>query len=1191
MPTTILTTEGLNAITSAGVMGPYFAIKYFLPIYDARIDAGIHGQGVTSAINTSACETSSTSFANVHGERLYNTTGYTITSGTSFCYFDGSSISAVGGSSFQVSSTGTSGSKQHDLDSVNLYNNLPISKVVSGDFNSSPSPGVFLFNSGSSAIAQASMPVFDISTTASRALVYDVVSFTPSVFESSSKGLFKCRLDEVVGNFKFNKVVLFAVKTNGSGVEDTSQPMIPLAYTCIENPIVKAYDGFNISNVEIDVELSFTVSGGSDLVYNNTEYWARTISSGPNAGALSFTGDVALASSAYPGTWYTSGTKLRITNDEKWALEISKDGQEGVKIQGYSTSADGWGSGDGRGLRFSRFQVASGLYSSATGQYTVAIGDGSKAGNISYAPGYSDYALAFGYGVSAVGNRSFALGYGNYAFGSQSFSFGSNCSAVGNIGNNEYSFALGSSAVSRDSSIAIGGMWSVIPTCASTNSIALGHGSNAVGNTSFAAGGYCIADGQYSIALGYGIKTTGMGAQDTPTRANGTLSIAIGYETSANGLYSISIGAGTKTLQTGSIAVGTNVYNNSTYSLAMGRGTSATGGSDALAIGTSAVASSTMSLAIGKEVFSTTNSLALGWFTSASGNQSVAIGYESYTFGTDDIAIGRTTSAYGYESIAIGHHSVAGDNNCIAIGTDSYSGLTGNDNAISIGVRTSSNGFGAISLGWYTYSVGNHSIAMGRASSSTSFTSIAMGEECIAGANNAYSQGLRTSAIGEYSHATGYSSYSTASYSLGHGDECSATAPHSVSIGYKSISNGYHSTAIGRSVSAIGNNSIALGEKSASVGLGSFAFGVAGYGYPDAYALGAGSFAMGLYTSATGIQSFAFGNDVIAAGEFTVAIGKTITSTSVSSSFVFGVAVGSAKHNTVVMGKNSGVTGGTGQYGIAIGNTVQVEGNHFAIGTDIYSNNSINGYNISLGFLMNRGSASGPISSYTSATTMIGATIQLNPTSANSTEVSLYNSTIVGYDVKIFSNTRAQYSSIIPEKHLLIGNNLVLGSFTGGTDANFCNNITLIGNNLSASTSTAYATSASYAFGQKWIVGRSDVHVIGNGLHVNSTGLVYNSTLQTVIGSRYVCINHDRDNSFSGVDSDGYKNSLMYFRNSNVTPLVTSASLIPVLFNIGSSFVATFAPATYASFGTSCDGFLRIWVEGQGIRLIPYMTP
>lgn len=1183
MPTTILTTEGLNAITSAGVMGPYFAIKYFLPVYDARIDAGIHGEGVTSATKTSACETSATSFTNVYGERLYNTSGFTITSGTSFCYFDGSSISAMGGSSFQVSATGTSGSKQHDLDSVNLYSGLPISLVVSGDYNSSPSPGVFLFNSGSSALSQAPTIAFDITQTSARDLVYDVVSFTPSVSTSSSKGLFKCRLDEVVGNFKFNKVVLFAVKTDGDGVEDTAQPMIPFAYTCIENPIVKAYDGYNISNVEIDVEIAFTVSGGSDLFYNNTEYWARTISSGPNAGALSFTGDVALASSAYPGTWYTSGTKLRITNDTKWGLEISKDDVEGVKIQGFSTSADGWGSGDGRGLRFNRFQIASGLYTSATGQYTMAIGDGSKAGDITYSPGYADYALAYGYGVSAVGNRSYAFGYGTYASGSQSFAFGSGVSAVGDNGDSEFSFALGTSAVSRDSSIAMGGMWSDIPTCASTNSIALGQGSNAVGDSSFAAGGYCIAQGLYSIALGHGIKTT---AVNTPTRASGVLSIAIGYQTSANGLYSMAIGSGAITLtNTGNMSIGLDSYNNGDYSVSLGYRSSAANGPHALALGSSAYAVS-RGIAIGYGAIAGNNDVCtIGTDARSVGAYTVAIGLSAYAFDQDGIAIGRQSSAYGFSSIAIGgRNTLATGLHTVAIGTSAYAGGAGGlSYAISLGYLSSATAQDSTSIGRLNLASGTASTSIGVLCYSNSQYAISMGAASSALAYGALSLGVASYALASGSVAIGNQTSAIGIGSIAMGDRSTATAPYAVAIGTSAATTsagGYSSFIMGSgAIDSTARNSFVFGDNVSTHGAYSFVFGQSVLDTGVSSWATSGSFIFGDTISFKDhINSFIFGKSI------------AMTSTATSGSFVFGDTVGTAKYNSVVFGKNSGISGGTSQYGLALGNAVTVEGNHFAIGNTITSNEALNGYNVSIGFSLLRGDSFFGTTAYTSGTTSIGSLITIDSMSS-SDEAVMYNSTFIGQNIAIVSQTRADYvtASHTPEKNTLIGNTIQLGDATS-VSANYVAGVHFFGTLLSAtSINAANKIQTIYAFGTNWNIKKSLVFAIGYGQNVALNSTISGSSQQTVIGTKYLCVNHDRDDAFSGTDSIVYKNSLVYLRDSVSSPLTTSANTAPALFNIGSTFVDAVTPTAWASFVGDIDGVIRIYVEGQGVRLIPYV--
>lgn len=51
-----ITSAGLRAVTSGGSLGPYFALKYFIPFYDYRIDKSICREisGTTSALSISS---------------------------------------------------------------------------------------------------------------------------------------------------------------------------------------------------------------------------------------------------------------------------------------------------------------------------------------------------------------------------------------------------------------------------------------------------------------------------------------------------------------------------------------------------------------------------------------------------------------------------------------------------------------------------------------------------------------------------------------------------------------------------------------------------------------------------------------------------------------------------------------------------------------------------------------------------------------------------------------------------------------------------------------------------------------------------------------------------------------------------------------------------------------------------------
>lgn len=123
-----ITSAGLQAVTSAGAIGPYFAIKYFVPFYDARIDSSISlgHSAFTSAINISGLNLTSATASNLVGEKIYasNIANYNLSNADYFYQQSGMSNIIDG-------ATGTFNTKQESQARVNLLSGKPLSQVVS----------------------------------------------------------------------------------------------------------------------------------------------------------------------------------------------------------------------------------------------------------------------------------------------------------------------------------------------------------------------------------------------------------------------------------------------------------------------------------------------------------------------------------------------------------------------------------------------------------------------------------------------------------------------------------------------------------------------------------------------------------------------------------------------------------------------------------------------------------------------------------------------------------------------------------------------------------------------------------------------------------------------------------------------------------------------------------------------------
>jgi hypothetical protein len=187
----------------------------------------------------------------------------------------------------------------------------------------------------------------------------------------------------------------------------------------------------------------------------------------------------------------------------------------------------------------------------ATGNVSIALGDGTSSGNQSIAIScYSGaggaiasntYGFAAGLNsagsgsVTATGFAAMALG-GSYASGTDSFAaaIADNTNSYGATGTSSIAISSYASA-SATSSVAIGSS-----TLASgLASIAIGNNAQATGGNSLAFGYSCGSSGQGSIVIG------------NMSSASGVMSTAIGNNAQATGNYSVSLGYRATSLQIG----------------------------------------------------------------------------------------------------------------------------------------------------------------------------------------------------------------------------------------------------------------------------------------------------------------------------------------------------------------------------------------------------------------------------------------------------------------------------------------------------------------------------------------------------------------------------------------------------------------------------------------------------------------
>lgn len=309
----IITNQGLNAVHSFGVDGSTYAIKYFLPIYDPSIDDTIHSstQSLTSGTGQdvkilSASFTSSDAFGTIQGEKLFNPTSQLVqdhlkvdqtsavyeVSNSKYIVTSARNIQCGGdhtGSPTIVSGASVTDSSQNVGGQVNLIarQTSAFSEVISASDLGVSATGDFTGDFRQvSAVAEPDFIISGGSNVTATRMLYPITSFTPVNVSAGNPqvdaGRYACQLGSDIGNFKFNKFVLFISKLSATGAEDTSVLPIPFSVHAFEGTLVKESTNVRGSNLlwEGVVDLVFQRSTDTNNVtINEVSTWSSITSS------------------------------------------------------------------------------------------------------------------------------------------------------------------------------------------------------------------------------------------------------------------------------------------------------------------------------------------------------------------------------------------------------------------------------------------------------------------------------------------------------------------------------------------------------------------------------------------------------------------------------------------------------------------------------------------------------------------------------------------------------------------------------------------------------------------------------------------------------------------------------------------------------------------------------------------------
>ena len=296
-------------------------------------------------------------------------------------------------------------------------------------------------------------------------------------------------------------------------------------------------------------------------------------------------------------------------------------------------------------------------------------------------------------------------------------------------------------------------------------------------------------------ALVYGIKNKAEGINSLVggeySKATGRNSIAIGSSAQALQDNTFAIGSQARANGTDALAFGNGAYAENTATVAIGKTVKATE-EGALAIGFNTEATARDAIAIGGNVKEPGDTLATQK-TTASGRQSIALGYKANSKGVSGISIGTNAYSEGRGAVSIGSWSIASGDGATAVG----GGHAGADRAVVVG-SGNADGKESVSVGSYSRVYAEGAVGIGRNvfidDSATNSVVIGSSSETISKKNvtaigsNTYSEVENSVALGTSARADEVVSTSSANIAGKTYNFAGKTADGTVSIGGKIIS-------------------------------------------------------------------------------------------------------------------------------------------------------------------------------------------------------------------------------------------------------------------------------------------------------------------------------------------------------------------------------------------------------------------
>lgn len=437
-------------------------------------------------------------------------------------------------------------------------------------------------------------------------------------------------------------------------------------------------------------------------------------------------------------------------------------------------------------------------------------------------------------------------------------------------------------------------------------------------------------------ALVYGVKNKAEGINSLVggeySKAAGRNSVAIGSSAQALQDNTFAIGSQAKANGTDALAFGNGAYAENTATVAIGKTVKATE-EGALAIGFNTEATARDAIAIGGNVKEPGDILATQK-TTASGRQSIALGYKANSKGVSGISIGTNAYSEGRGAVSIGSWSIASGDGATAVG----GGHARADRAVVVG-SGDADGKESVSVGSYSRVYAEGAVGIGRNvfidDSATNSVVIGSSSETISKKNvtaigsNTYSEVENSVALGTSARADEVVSTSSANIAGKTYNFAGKIADGTVSIGGKIIS-GYETDRYGMPIFDDNGNMIPIVDKTVYRTITNVAAGRISDTSTDAVngsqlnaaIKGIDKNHQDIVDTAKGLQML---GDVVADHEVAIAANKQSAADAMAEA---------KKHTSVVAGDNVAVTTGT--------NTANGKKYTVSVKKDLTDMNSIN---------------------------------------------------------------------------------------------------------------------------------------------------------------------------------------------------------------------------------------------------------